>query len=86
MKEIKLGSVLKLAPSICYDKNGALNRDSMLFGTVIYVHPKKRYFTAEFRSFNGGTFREAFHIQKEESESKPVYGRHKYRKKNGGAA
>ena len=46
-------------------------------GTVVYIHPKGRYYTLEF-TFPDGTFRESFRCLKSNNHKKTAYpGRRK---------
>ena len=61
---MKLGDKIKKKVRWIEVKEGPRGRTKMLprgeaVGTVVYIHPKGRYYTLEF-TFSGGTFRESF--------------------------
>lgn len=63
MKDLHIGDKLKLIPkTFCNTDNGSGNGSCpkmTLKGTVVYIHPKLRFFTAEFE-VSGGKVRESF--------------------------
>lgn len=57
MKDIHIGDKLPLYPETFFNTDNGSGKDKQpLIGTVVYIHPKRRYFTAEFK----GGVREAF--------------------------
>jgi len=63
LNEIHIGDELKLKPKTFYntdnDSNSGRNPKAELKGKVVYIHPEKRFFDAEFK-LAGGTVRESF--------------------------
>ena len=58
MAMIRLGDKVKEYPITNVDWNGVKIRGPMT-GTVVYIHPKWRYYTVRFDTA-GGSFRESF--------------------------
>lgn len=61
---MKLGDKIKKKVRWVEVQEGPRGRTTMkqhgeATGTVVYIHPKGRYYTLEF-TFSGGTFRESF--------------------------
>lgn len=59
----KLGEIVKLTPSIMYDKNDYTERKPVP-GKIVYINEDHRYFVAKF-DFQHGTFRESFKFAEE---------------------
>jgi len=61
--KIHIGDELKLKPKTFYntdnDSNSGRNPKAVLKGKVVYIHPKKRFFDAEF-DLAGGKVKESF--------------------------
>lgn len=58
---IKLGQEIKIAPvtfGACTGKGVGLTDGVKMRGTVVYIHPKRRYFTVDF----GKNCRESFQL------------------------
>lgn len=60
-----IGDILWLKPTI--DASVGFSRPEAMPCTVIYIHPLKRFFTVEFRSTRGQTWREAVYFPSEPS-------------------
>lgn len=58
MQEIKLGAVIRQAPTIYGFGSGEEER--ITHGTVVYIHPDRRYYVLEFETLLGNRFRECF--------------------------
>ena len=58
MDKVELGQRLRLRPSTYRVANEETRK---LDGTVVYIHPKGRFFTVEFRT-PYGSFRESFKL------------------------
>lgn len=60
MQDIKLGARIPLIPITLGDAIDICNKNKRtMLGTVVYIHPKRRYFTAEFE-VHGQKIKESF--------------------------
>lgn len=58
---VQVGQTVKRRANFSPDKQDATNeRRESLFGKVIYVHPKGRFYTVEFTLWNGSTIRSCY--------------------------
>lgn len=64
---MKLHDTIQHAPSIM-EYLAPEERDSV-YGEVVYIHPKRRYVTLEYKWRRGRTFRESFQLIPTEAQA-----------------
>lgn len=66
MQRIEVGASFVFKPSACIDfwkqeQSGSYEIKKRLVGKIVYIHPKRRFFTVE-AELNGALLRESFKI------------------------
>ena len=58
---VKVGQTVKQLVNFSQDKSEGRPTDKeLLYGKVIYVHPKRRFYTVEFTMWDGTKIRSSF--------------------------
>lgn len=73
---MRTGDILHLKPTI--DTAAGFSHPDVMPCTVVYIHPRRRFYVVEFRSRHGQTWRETFYFGTV-SESDVIRDRHRPR-------